>query len=131
MASTAEEKGGSSLSSSSYVACSPRNSMTRRSHSLKKSQDGEFLMDSPKQGHSAFAENECGDCSCEAFSALHFITHFSHKKSSMRHQLFCFFFVFLVFFAVVKVLAIGWIGSQIEQQTGIKVSCLNLPSCRS
>ncbi|GLJ23461.1 hypothetical protein SUGI_0444190 [Cryptomeria japonica] len=117
MASNVEEKGGAS---SSYVACSPRNSMTRRSHSLKKNQDGDFVMDSPKQGYSAFAENECGDCASEAFSALHFITRFSHKKSSMRHQFFCFFIMLVAFFVLVKVVAVGWLGSQIEQQTGFK-----------
>ncbi|KAH9303288.1 hypothetical protein KI387_014871 [Taxus chinensis] len=126
MATNAEDKGGGSSSSSSstpsssYAACSPRHLMTRRSHSLKKNQDAELLLDSPKQqGHSLFSENECGYCASEAISALNFIAHLNHKKN-MRHQLFCFFSVLLVFFVTMKVVSDGWLGSQIEQQTRFK-----------
>nr|ABR17811.1 unknown [Picea sitchensis] len=129
----ANNKGG-------YVpaACSPRFSgpMTRRSHSVsrKNSHDMDLDMDidpaSPKQqghghshGHSAFLENN-GHCASEALNTLFsnkgFVAAYLNNKKSFRQQIFAFMGVLLVFFILLKMSTVGYLGSRIEHQTGLK-----------
>lgn len=123
------------------AACSPRFSgpMTRRSHSISKKNSHDMDMDmdiditdSPKQqghghghghGHSVFLENN-GHCTSEAFSTLFFnkgsLSSYLHNKKSFRQQLFAFMGVLVVFFILLKMSAIGFLGSRIEHQTGLQ-----------
>lgn len=131
-------EGSSSLMTNNkgaYVpaACSPRFSgpMTRRSHSISRKSSHDMDIDlpvSPKQqghghGHSAFLENN-GNCASEALTTLFFnkasLAAYLNAKKSFRQQIFAFMGVLVIFFILIKMSTVGYLGSRIEHQTSFK-----------